>query len=97
MSATILALIAACSGGGLATAIQWIANRGKASAEEVEIWTRSSVARLQRMHEEMTLLENRLRELNVELEQERTTRMNCASQLREATQLLAANGLSLDA
>ncbi|HEY2723347.1 MAG TPA: hypothetical protein VGI84_01555 [Pseudonocardiaceae bacterium] len=92
----MLAVVAACSGGGLAAVIQWLAKRGKSSAEEIEIWTRSSLARLRGMHEEMTLLERRLRDLNAELERERTSRVDCAVQLRRARDLLAANGIPMD-
>jgi hypothetical protein len=93
---TILTVAAACSGGGVATVIQWLANRGKTSAEEIEIWTRSSVTRLHTMHEEMTLLEQRIRSLTTELDHERATRLACTSQLRHATELLARNGIVID-
>lgn len=92
----ILAVVAACSGGGVTAIIQWLSNRGKTGAEEIEIWTRSSVTRLQTMHEEMTLLEERLRRLTSELEQERMTRIQYSHQLQHAKDLLAANGINIE-
>lgn len=96
MMNAVLAVAAACSGGGLAAIVQWLSNRGKTTAEEVEIWTRSSVTRLQTMHEEMTLLEKRIRELNAELESERTTRIERTAQLQHAKELLALHGIAWD-
>jgi hypothetical protein len=94
-SITLSAILAtaACMGGAGAAVVQWYANRGKTSAEEIEIWTRSSVTRLQTMHEEMTMLERRLRTLNAELDHERTIRHDCIAQLRRAKELLALNGI----
>lgn len=93
---TILTVAAACSGGGVAAMIQWLATRGKTNAEEIEIWTRSSVTRLHTMHEEMTLLEERIRTLSTELDRERATRLTCSRQLRHATEVLARNGIVID-
>lgn len=78
----------------MASIIQWLANRRKTGAEEVEIWTRFSVTRLQTMHEEMTLLEERLRKLNVDLENERRVRLERTVQLQHAKELLALNGIA---
>lgn len=78
-SNTVLIIIgivtAVCTGGGLTATITWLANRGKSSAEEAEIWTKASVTRLKSMHEEMGTLETRVRSLNEALEMERQARL----------------------
>jgi hypothetical protein len=93
---TILSVVAACAGGGLTAMVQWISHRGRSNAQEIEIWTRSSVARLHTMHEEMTLLEQRVRSLNDELDRERNSRIECSVQLRRAMELLAVNGIRME-
>lgn len=93
----IIGLITAiCSGGGLVALIQWLANRGKSSAEEAEIWTKASVSRLKSMHEEMGTLEGRVRTLNEELEQERRVRLATLRKLDTAITLLRQHGVQYE-
>lgn len=90
----VVIVITALFGSGAATAIvQWLASRGKTGAEEAEIWTKASTARLKTMHEEMTMLEGRIRSLNEELDQERQARIDRDGQLRHAIHLLTQHGI----
>lgn len=92
-SAIVLVVVAVCTGGGLAAAIQWVANRGKNSAEEAEIWTKASVTRLHTLHEELTTLDTRVRALNEELDHERRLRLAATRKLEEAVAALARAGV----
>jgi hypothetical protein len=91
---TVALLISALFGGGvLAALVQWLANRGKSTAEEAETWMRVSSGRLKTMHEEMEKLEARLHALNAELERERKIRVNKDIDLQFAVHLLLENNI----
>ena len=90
----IALLITALAGGGLLTAlVQWLANRGKSTAEEAETWTRISSSRLKSVHEEMSLLETRLKAMNAEVEQERRLRIAKDIDLQYAVHLLLQHNI----
>lgn len=89
---TVALLISALFGGGvLAAVVQWLANRGKSTAEEAETWMRVSSGRLKTMHDEMTLLESRIQALSQELERERQARITKDVDLQFAIRLLLDN------
>ena len=90
----ITLLLTALGAGGLLTAVvTWLANRGKNTAEEAETWTRISSTRLKSVHEEMGLLETRLKAMNSELEQERRLRIAKDIDLQYAVHLLLENNI----
>lgn len=91
---TAALLISALFGGGvLAAVVQWLANRGKASAEEAETWTRISSSRLQAVSAEMEKLEVKVKALNTELERERAERIRRDIDLQYAVHLLLAHDI----
>lgn len=91
---TVALLISALFGGGvLAAVVQWLANRGKSTAEEAETWMRVSSGRLKTMHDEMTTLEARIQALNGELERERMARIAKDIDLQFAIKLLLDNSI----
>jgi hypothetical protein len=91
---TVSLVISALFGGGvLAAVVQWLANRGKSTAEEAETWMRVSSGRLKTMHEEMGQLESRIQALNGELERERKARIAKDIDLQFAVHLLLENNI----
>lgn len=91
---TVTLLISALFGGGvLAAVVQWLANRGKASAEEAETWTRVSSSRLQAVNAEVEKLEVKVKALNAELERERAERIRRDIDLQYAVHLLLSHNI----
>lgn len=92
---TVALLISALFGGGvLAAVVQWLANRGKSTAEEQETWMRVSSGRLKTLHDEMGLLESRIQALIGELERERQARVAKDIDLQFAVRLLLDNNIA---
>lgn len=97
----ILAVITALAGGGgIAALVQWFANRGKSGAEEAEIWTRASIARLKSMYEQLEQMEVKIQSLNQELETQRQSYLSqveelrrCTETVRQATAILREHGI----